>query len=124
MSKKMTKRLANAVTVTATAIQAGKSFNESPLLGGGGSGGTAGGARNALLNIQNGPLGGAAVVLVQGHDSTDSVAPASGDAGWYTLATLNAASPAEQEIEIAPWMRTNVTTLGTGTMTIDVVGVQ
>lgn len=120
MSKKMIKALATALSITATAIQSPIKMNESPFLAGGGLGAGAG-ARNAIMTMPA-AVGGAGVILVQGHDATDL--PTQGDAGWYTIATLNAASALLQEIELARWMRTNITTLGTGTITVQLEGVQ
>jgi len=112
----MLKNLANAVVLTGTAIGPGVLCNVSPFLGGQG--------HNAILRLEAAP-GGAAVVKLQGNPAAGSTAPASGDAGWYDIvATINAASPLEQEVTLDRWMRYNITTLGTGTLTADFIGVQ
>lgn len=122
MSKKMVKVIAAAVNTGAVAAQTGIKLNETPFMGGGGSGGTAGGLRNAILHSTNLPPAGA-TVLIQGHDAIDGP-PASGDAGWYTLATLNSTSPQRQEIELPRWIRTNVTVLTAGSYSGQLEGVQ
>ncbi len=116
MSKIMHRKLATALSITATAIGAAQKFNTTPFLGD-----RSGGRRSMTMTLAA-PVGGAGVVLIQGNDAIDS--PASGDAGWTTITTLNSASATRQEIEIWPWMRTNITTLGTGTIDIDLKGVQ
>jgi len=115
MSKVNLIALASALSITATAIQAGIKLNKTPLLGGQGW--------SASLENQA-PVGGAGVVLIQGHDQVGGSVPASGDAGWYTIATLNAAAPLVQEIELPNFIRTNVSVIGTGTVTINLYGVQ
>jgi len=112
---KMLLPLATAVDLTAVAAGAGVRCNVSPFLGGQG--------HNALL-INNAAIGGSGVVKIQGHDSSASTAPASGDSGWYDIVSLNAAAPLEQEIVLSNWMRANVTTAGTGTASIQLEGIQ
>lgn len=116
MPATMLKTLANALSITGVAIQAGIALNESPFLGGAG--------RNAILAL-DAPVGGAGVILVQGHAGLPGkTLPASGDAGWTTIVTLNAASPLEQEIALPLYIRTNISVLGTGTITAKLKGVQ
>ena len=106
--------LAAALSITATGIQTAQRLNKTPFLGGQG--------RNALLHLQA-AVGGAGVIKVQGHDSPSATAPASGDSGWYDVVTLNSASPLEQELQDLPaWIRLNITTAGTGTITANLVG--
>ena len=107
--------LATALSITATAIQAGKQLHVSPFLGGQN--------HNALLCLDS-PIGGAGVIKIQGNPSLSKTVPADGDAGWYDIATLNAASVTSQEIKLPAWIRTNITTLGTGTVNISLEGVQ
>lgn len=116
MPAQMLKTLAAALSITGTAIQAGIKLNESPFLGGQG--------RNGIVTL-DAPIGGAGVVKIQGHngDATKGI-PASGDAGWTDILSLTAASPLEQEIALPLFIRTNITTLGTGTVTIKLKGVQ
>lgn len=111
----MLKTIANAVSITATAIGPGVRCNVSPFTGGQN--------RNALL-INNAAVGGAGVVKIQGNPSTSATAPADADAGWADIVSLVAASPLEQEITLPSWIRYNITTLGTGTVTIALEGVQ
>ncbi|NII54395.1 hypothetical protein [Luteibacter sp. SG786] len=111
----MTLPLATALDITATGIGAGIRCNKTPFLGGQG--------RNALL-INNAAVGGSGVVKIQGNPSNSATAPASGDSGWTDIVSLTATSPLEQEIVLPNWIRVNVTTLGTGTVTIMLEGVQ
>lgn len=115
MSKHMQLALATALSITATAIEAPILCNVSPFLGGQG--------RNALLK-NDAAVGGAGVVKIQGNPLAGSTAPADNDAGWVDIVSLVAASPLEQEIELPRWIRVNITTLGTGTVTISLEGVQ
>jgi len=115
----MIKTLAAALSVTATATGDWIQLNETPFMGGGGrEDGTDG--RNAILAVT--PIGGAGVVLLEGHAGPD--APASNTTDAYTVATLNAASPARQEILLPRWIRTRVSVIGTGTTRIALEGVQ
>jgi hypothetical protein len=111
----MLKTIANAVSITATAIGPGVRCNVSPFCGGQG--------KTALL-INNAAIGGAGVVKIQGNPLSGATAPADADAGWTDIATLNATSPLEQEIALPSWIRYNITTLGTGSVTIALEGVQ
>lgn len=112
---KMILPLATAVDLTAVAAGAGVRCNVSPFLGGQG--------HNALL-INNAAIGGSGVLKIQGNDSASATAPAAGDAGWYDIVSLVAATPLEQEITLSNWMRANVTTAGTGTATVILEGIQ
>lgn len=109
--------IASALSMTATGPTAGVRLGKTPLLGGYG--------REGKLSLSN-AVGGAGVVAVQGHPSTNkTTAPDSADAGWTTIATLNSASPLQSELPDLPnWIRLNVTTAGTGTLTATLEGVQ
>ena len=115
MSKQMILPLASALSITATAIQTPLRCNTTPFQGGQG--------KSAILSL-NAAVGGSGVVKVQGNPSPSSTAPASGDAGWVDIVSLSASSDLQQEIELPCWIRTNVTTAGTGTVTIKLEGVQ
>lgn len=107
--------IATAQSITATAYGVPVRCHVSPFLGGQN--------HNALL-INNNAVGGAGVVAIQGNPSSSATAPADADAGWTTITTLIAASPLEQEIQLPSWIRYNITTLGTGTISISLEGVQ
>lgn len=108
--------IASAASITATGPSAGVRLAKTPLLGGFG--------REGIL-LLDAPIGGSGVIAIQGNPSRSATAPASGDAGWATLVTLNSASPLTQELADLPcWIRYNVTTAGTGTVTISLEGVQ
>lgn len=109
-------KIANALSVTSTGIGTAVRLGKTPLLGGHG--------REGILHL-DAPVGGSGVVAIQGHPSREAKEPASGDAGWTTLLTLNASSTRVQEIKDLPgWIRPNVTTVGTGTVTVSLEGVQ
>lgn len=112
----MLKKFADNLALTATAIGTAQKMNATPFLGNQGDG-----KRTAILRLSAAP-GGAAVLKIQGHDATDT--PASADAGWYDIKTLISTSELAQEIQLSRWMRTNITTLGTGTIDVDLEGVQ
>lgn len=108
--------LASAIALTGTAIGPAVLTNVTPFLGGFN--------HNAIVNV-NAPLGGAAVVKIQGNAGTsDTTAPVSGDAGWADIATLNAATLGQTEIKLPRWIRYNITTAGTGTLNVTLEGVQ
>lgn len=122
MSKKMLKILANALSITALTPAAPTiQLNETPFLGGQG--------RSAML-LNNAAVGGAGVVKIQGHpglvsaDGQSVSAPVYASPGWVDIATLDAAAVLQQEIELPAYIRVNVTTIGTGTVTIALEGVQ
>jgi hypothetical protein len=112
--------LASAVALTGTAIGAAIACDRTPW--GPGSAG-----RNGTIEIDDHP-GGAAVVKWQGHDGlADKSTPASGDAGWYDLEGTpwtTATSKLAIEIAVPRFIRYNITTLGTGTLTARLRGVQ
>lgn len=106
--------LANALAVTATSIGDPIRLNVTPFAGGMG--------REALLHI-DAPIGGAGVVRLEGHNSPHAEAPAEDDSEWTTVVTLNSASPRVQEIPDLPaWIRVNVATVGTGTVSARLEG--
>lgn len=111
--------LANAVVLTATSIGPAIACNQTPHLGGAG--------RNGIIQL-DGPVGGAAVVKWQGHPGLAAGGtPASGDAGWYDLEGTPwtiATSKLEIEVAVPRWIRYNITTLGTGSLTARLRGVQ
>lgn len=108
------KTLATALSITATGAGDAVRLNVTPFNGGHG--------REALLHMQA-PVGGAGVIRLEGHAKAGAGAPAAGDAGWYTVATLNSTSPLLQEIPDLPaWVRLNVATAGTGTITVKLEG--
>ncbi|MBE2259501.1 MAG: hypothetical protein IAE88_11620 [Rhodobacteraceae bacterium] len=109
-------KIANALSVTATGIGAAVRLGKTPLLGGHG--------REGILML-DAAVGGSGVVAIQGHPSREAKEPTEGDSGWATLVTLNASSARVQEIKDLPgWIRPNVTTTGTGTVTVSLQGVQ
>lgn len=109
--------LASAVVLTGTAIGAAIACDKTPYLAG----------RNGVIKIDEHP-GGAAVVKWQGHPGlADKSTPASGDAGWADLEGTpwtTATSKLEIEVTIPKFIRYNITTLGTGTLTARLHGVQ
>lgn len=108
------RNLCTALSITSTGAQAGIRLNRSPQ--GGGSG------REGIIQLAA-AIGGAGVVLIQGHPSPNREVPASGDADWATLLTLNASSKLRQELAELPYhIRVNVSVIGTGTVTIDLEG--
>ena|SRR5271156_6192694 len=111
----MLQQLATALSITATGQQTPVDMTTSPFQGGQN--------KNAILLLQNAIAGGG-VVTIQGNPLIQPNAPASGDANWFTIATLNAASLPQQEIVLAQWMAVNITTVGTGTVSIALLGVQ
>lgn len=115
MSKKMTLVVADAVDATATGAAAAVRCNATPFFGGQG--------HNAFLTLPA-AVGGSGVVKIQGHASPAETAPASDDEGWADIVSLDADSPLRQEIEVPAWIRANVTTAGTGTVTVNLEGVQ
>ena len=114
------KVLASAVALTGTAIGAAISLDKTPW-------GPGGYGRNGVIEMDEHP-GGAAVVKWQGHNGlADGSTPGSGDSGWYDLHTTpwsTATSPLQIEIAIPRWIRYNITTLGTGTLTAVLRGTQ
>ena len=115
MSKAMILALAAALDITATGPQAPVLLNTSPFTGGQG--------KNAFLNLAAVPAGGG-VIKVQGNPTAGPAAPADADANWTDIVTIDANSPLRQEIELPLWIRTNITTVGTGTLTANLEGVQ
>lgn len=115
MSNTMTLTLANAASITAVAKGTPIRCNVSPFQGGQN--------HNALL-INQTPIAGGGVIAIEGNPLQGPTAPVPTDPGWYNIATLNATSVDEQEILLPLWIRTNITTLGTGTMNIILEGVQ
>lgn len=116
MPNTMTLAIATNQSITATAKGPAVRCNVSPFQGGQN--------HNAVL-VNNTPIAGAgATILIEGNPLQGSIAPAAGDAGWYTIATLNGSSPNEQEITLPLWIRYNITVLGTGVANILLEGVQ
>lgn len=115
MSKIMLKSLCSALDITSTGIKTAVALTKTPFLGGQG--------RSGVL-VQDVKVGGAGSIAIQGHNSVDNVAPASGDAGWFTIVTLNSGTKLSQEIELPRFIRPNVLVAGTGTLTIDIDGIQ
>ena len=108
------KLLMDGVALTGTAIGPAVDLNETPFMGGAG--------RKSIVEMETAP-GGAAVVKFQGHPGLASKAtPASGDAGWYDIATFNASSKRSFEVDTPRWGRYNITTLGTGTGVMNLYG--
>ncbi len=96
-----------AVDFTAVAAQAAVELGETPFQVGG----------NALLYFPA-AIGGAGVVTLEGSpNGTD----------WTTIRTLNAAQTAARWVELTDlpmYLRTSVTTIGTGSATPSLHGVQ
>ena len=111
----MLKALATNLPITATGQQPGIALTVSPFLGGRN--------HNALLRLENAIAGGG-VISIDGSGLIQPTAPANADASWASIVVLNAASPIEQEIQLPYWIRVNITTLGTGTVSIDLQGIQ
>lgn len=107
--------LATGLSITGTGAQAAILLNQTPFVGGR--------KRTAMVDIQT-PIGGAGVVKLQGHDADIHTTPATGDANWYDIVSLTATSNTPQEITLPNWIRTNVTTAGTGVANIALEGVQ
>lgn len=112
----MLKNIANALSITATGAQAAILNNVSPFLGGQG--------RNAILNVQAAPAGGGVIQILGNDTGGDETAPANDDPNWTVRYTINAASPLQQEIQLPLWLQVNVSTVGTGTFTADLQGIQ
>lgn len=112
----MTKAIATALDLTTVAAQAGVKLNVSPFLGGQN--------HNALV-ISDIKIGGSGVLKIQGNPGVvGGGVPPANDTGWADILSLTSASPLENEIKLPLWIRTNVTTAGTGTATITLEGVQ
>ena len=97
------------MTITLPADTSIVSLGKTPLLGGQG--------RNGIAHIGV-PAAG---VMLQGHDLGGNTAPASGDAGWYTLLTTATTSAKVQEIVLPRWIRRGA---AGGTDPIVIEGVQ
>lgn len=115
MSKVMYKKLATALDITATGAKTPVALTATPFLGGQG--------RSGLLSLQA-AVGGSGSIKVQGNDSVEATVPAEADAGWYDIVTLTSASQLEQEIEFPRYIRLNVATAGTGTLSATLHGTQ
>lgn len=103
----MIKSLAS-VDMTGLASQAAVELGATPFFPGG----------NALMHL-TAPIGGAGVITVEG--SVD------GSTGWTAVRTINAAQSAGLVVEITDlpaWIRTRVSTVGTGTIVPTLEGVQ
>ena len=103
----MIKSLAS-IDMTGLASQAAVKLGETPFFPGG----------NALMNL-TAPIGGAGIITVEGS--------ADGSTGWTTVRTINAAQSAGRVVEITDlpeWIRTRVSTVGTGTIVPVLEGVQ
>lgn len=111
----MLKNLANALSITGTAIQAGVALNTTPFNGG---------FNKTTILVLDAPVGGAGVVKIQGSPLVQTTVPASGDVSWVDIVSLTSASLLQQEITMPNFIRTNITTLGTGTVTINLRGIQ
>ena len=109
-----TLNLCTALNTAVTGPQAGIRLNKSPLDGGQG--------REGMLQLAAAVPSGA-TVLIQGHPSPYSDIPASGDAGWTTIATLTNASKLRQELSDLPYfIRVNVSVGAAGALTADLEG--
>lgn len=100
-----------AVNMTSTGALAGLELGETPFQLGG----------NAKLFFPD-PIGGAGVITLEG--SPDG---ATSPSTYTTIRTLNAAQTASQWVELTDlpaYIRMNVTTVGTGTFTPTLHGVQ
>ena len=103
----MLKTLAS-VDMTGLASQAAVELGETPFQLGG----------NCIMHM-TAPIGGAGVITVEGSPD--------GTTNWTTVRTINAAQSAGQVVEITnlpPWIRTRVSTVGTGTIVPTLEGVQ
>lgn len=79
--------------------------------------------RNAFLNIPTLPTTGAVQIL--GTDlQAGGPPPSLTDPSWAVIATINSSSPAKQEIQLPVWIQLNVSTVGTGTLTAQLEGIQ
>ena len=97
-----------SVDMAAAAAQTAVKLGETPFFPGG----------NCIFST-SAPIGGAGVLTIEGS--------ANGTTGWYTVRTLNAAQTARLMAEITdlpPWIRTRVSTVGTGTLQVALEGVQ
>lgn len=80
--------------------------------------------RNAFLNLAAVPAGGG-VIGIYGTDlPAGGPTPSPTDPSWTLLYTLNSSSPLKQEIQLPVWLQANVTTVGTGTTTAQLEGIQ
>jgi hypothetical protein len=114
-SSKMLLTLANALAITATGAGTPVLLHVTPFEGGQ--------HKNALL-ILNAAIAGGGVISIDGNPNAGPTAPVTADPNWASIVVLNAASPLEQEIELPLWIRVNVTTAGTGTVTLQLEGIQ
>lgn len=102
----MLKSLPN-VDMTSLAAQASVKLGETPFFPG----------ANATIEF-NIPIGGSGVLTLQGSPDNTT---------WTTIRTLNAAQTAPLRVELTDlplYIRTNVTTVGTGTLVPTLRGVQ
>lgn len=111
----MIQNLMSAVSLTALAKGPATLLNVTPLAGGR--------RRNALLDIDVLPAGGG-VITIEGSSNDIHTTPGASDPSWTTVVVLNASSPLEQEILLPQWIRYNITTVGTGTASARLIGVQ
>lgn len=107
--------LMSAVSLTALAKGPATLLNVTPFEGGR--------RRNAILDMDAAPAGGG-VITIEGSTNDIHTTPGASDPSWTTVATLNASSPLEQEIQLPQWIRYNITTVGTGTANVRLNGVQ
>lgn len=106
--------IVDALDITATGAGEPVRLNVTPFAGGFG--------REALMHLPA-AVGGSGEVDIEGHWSPSSEEPADDDDGWEAIVTLDASSPLLQELSDLPaWIRANVTTAGTGTLTVVLEG--
>lgn len=80
--------------------------------------------RNAFLNLAAAPAGGGVIGVYGSNLAAGGPAPLANDPSFALLYTLNASSPLRQEVQLPVWIQLNVSTVGTGTLTATLEGIQ
>lgn len=112
----MLNTIANALSLTALSTGTPQLLDVSPFEGGRN--------RNAFLNLAAAPAGGGVVEIFGSDLPAGGPTPANNDPSFALLYTINASSPLKQEIQLPVWIQVNVTTVGTGTITMQLEGIQ
>lgn len=99
----MTMRIELQQPTTAVAIGTPVAMDSTPFLGGYG--------RNIKWQAPANPTGTAVVLLQHAYKDSTGAMPAAGDAAWVTIATLNATSDIQGEVEVRDYVRLNTTVL-------------
>jgi hypothetical protein len=121
--------LTSSWTLPTTGLVAGASAPTTALGGGSGilllatSPFEGGMDRNAFLEIETLPTTG--TITLYGTDlAAGGPTPSPTDPSWASIGTITSASVQLQEIQLPVWLMANVTTIGTGTCTATLRGIQ